>query len=424
MWNVLAAVLVVTILLSGIYPAILLSGFNPLSIFRNKGILYSAKRYFQKSLIVAQFTFSMALIIGAIIIFKQLNFIQRTDKRYDRSQVFSISLPKQFLWLHYTSEARINLIATFKNRLLTKTGIQAVSIGSPITDVNTYSASNIDWEGHDKGSKPVIASLNADDNFEKIFSLQLTEGRWFNPVYKEEHNFLLNETALKEFKLFKPVLGQRFVFAGDTGQVIGVVKDFHFNSLRNKIAPLIIYNKPERGFNLLVKTMPGSQAQALSAAKAEWKDLLPGQSFDYTFMDEAFDSLYKKDKKTSELVLFFAIITGMISALGLFGLVAFTSEQRTKEIGIRKILGASVGSLIELLSKEFLALVFISIVIASPISWFVMNKWLQNFAYRINIGWLVFAMAGAIAIITALIAVNLHVIKAAVANPVKSLRTE
>jgi putative ABC transport system permease protein len=425
MWRVLAITFVVTLLFSSIYPAVLLSGFSPLAIFRGIGILHSKKGYFHKSLVMVQFTLSIALIISTIVIVKQLNLIRQTDKNYNRSQIFSIAFPIQYVWFNYTDEGRINLATTFKQRLLSYPAIEKVSIGKPIIDVKTYTADNIDWEGHDRNNHPVIASLNTDAEFQKIFNLQMIQGRWFEPGNKaDEHNFILNETAFSEFNLHNPVSGQRFVFGNDTGKIIGVVKDFHYSSLHSKIAPLVIHNKPGRQFTFLIKTSQGAIPQALQGAKAEWKKLVPAQPFDYTFMDEAFDALYRADERTSALVLFFAIITIAISALGLFGLAAFTAEQRVREIGIRKVLGATVTGIVNILSRDFLKIVIVAFVLACPIAWIVMNKWLQDFAYRINISWWIFFLAGIVALIIALLAVSFQSIKAAIANPVKSLRTE
>jgi len=417
--------LIITLLFSSVYPSVLLSGFNPLAVFRGNGILHSKKGYFRKSLVVVQFTLSVALIISTIIISKQLNLIQQTGKDYNRSQIFVVTLPIQYVWFNYTDEGRINLATAFKRQLLSHPEIEEVSIGTPITDVKTYTAGNIDWEGHDKNNHPVIASLNTDADFQKIFNLQMVEGRWFESDNKADgHNFILNETAIQEFNLHAPVSGQRFVFGNDTGRIIGVVKNFHYSSLRNKIAPLIIHNTPGRQFNFLIKTLPGAIPQAVQAAKAEWKKLIPTQAFDYAFMNEAFDALYSADKRASGLILFFTIVTITISALGLFGLAAFTAEQRVREIGIRKVLGATVTGIVNILSKDFLKLIVLAFILACPIAWIVMNKWLQDFAYRVNISWWVFFVAGIIASMISLLAVGFQAIRAAIANPVKSLRTE
>jgi ABC-type antimicrobial peptide transport system permease subunit len=425
MWRVIILTFLCTILMSSIYPAVLLSGFSPLAVFRGTGILHSKKAYFSKSLVVVQFTLSIGFIISAIVIVRQLNLVWQTDKNYNRPQIFSVALPTQYLWFNYTNEERINLAETFKKQLASYPGIEAVAIGRPIIDIKTYVSGNIDWEGHDKNKHPVIASLNVDADFQKIFNLKTIQGRWFETNNKtDEHNFILNETALQEFNLRMPVLGQRFVFGQDTGMIIGVVKDFHYSSLHNKIAPLILHNKPGTQFTFLIKASSGAIPQALQSAKAEWKKLMPTQSFNYSFIEDAFNKLYRADKKLSGLVSVFAVITIVISAFGLFGLAAFSARQRVKEIGVRKVLGATVSNILNTLSRDFLKIVLIAFIIACPIAWIAMNKWLQDFAYRINISWWIFFLTGTIALTIAFLAVGFHAIKAAVSNPVKSLRTE
>lgn len=425
LWKVLALTLFVTLVFSSVYPALLLSRFSPLAVFHGTGMLSSKKGYFFKGLIVIQFTFSIALVISTIVIFKQLNLIQRADKNYNRSQIFSVTLPVQYFWFNYTDEARASLLATFKNELLSKSAIEEVSMGPFITDVKTHTEANINWDSRKQTYHPVIASINADADFKKMFSLQMAEGRWFEPNNKrDEHNFILNETAIREFHLRAPAIGEGFIFNNDTGSVIGVVKDFHYSSLHNKIAPLIIHNTPGRRFGFLIKTAPGSIAQALQATKDLWKKLIPTQPFSYSFMDEAFESLYRAERKTSALVTFFAGITIIISALGLFGLAAFTAEQRVKEISIRKVLGATVMSIVNILSRDFFKLILVAFILSCLVSWIAMHRWLENFAYRTSLNWWIFFVAGLMASIIAIAAMGCQAVKAAIANPVKNLRSE
>jgi ABC-type antimicrobial peptide transport system permease subunit len=234
----------------------------------------------------------------------------------------------------------------------------------------------------------------------------------------------LNETAAREFNLHKPYVGQRFIAQGDTGRVIGIVKDFNFRSFHEKITPLVIRNADEWCTNIQVKVAPHKQKDAITAAQAIWKANFPGEPFSYKFVDQEFDNLYRSDAKSSGLMSVFAIIAVIISCLGLFGLAAFTAEQRGKEIGIRKVLGATVSGIVSLLSVDFVVLVIVALVIASPLAWWLMNIWLQNFAYRVELQWWVFMLAGLISVMIAFITVSFQAIKAAVANPVKSLRSE
>jgi ABC-type antimicrobial peptide transport system permease subunit len=234
----------------------------------------------------------------------------------------------------------------------------------------------------------------------------------------------LNETAAKEFNMHKPLIGQRFTWGGDTGKVIGVVKDFHYKTLHEKIGPMVLFKSSGTGSYVFAKVYPGYIPAAIKAAQTVWEKYVPGQPFTYNFLDDSFNTLYKTDIKTSKLILIFSVIAVIISALGLFGLATFSAEQRVKEIGIRKVLGASVQQIAMLISREFVLLVLIAIVIAIPVSWYAMNKWLQGFAYRISVSYETFIAAGFIAVVIAVISVSVQAIKAALANPVKSLRTE
>ena len=233
----------------------------------------------------------------------------------------------------------------------------------------------------------------------------------------------MNETAVKVFHLRQPIIGQRFSNNKSEGTIIGVVKDFHHSSMHNKIEPALMYSDKFWRTLISVKAREGNIKQTLATMETVWHKFLPNEPFDYAFMDDTFNALYKADIKTSKLIPIFSIIALIISAMGLFGLTAFTVERKRKEIGVRKVLGASITNITTLLSKEFTVLVLISIVVASPVAYWVMNKWLEDFAYRININWSVFVFAGSAALIIALATVSFQAVKAAVANPVKSLRT-
>ena len=253
----------------------------------------------------------------------------------------------------------------------------------------------------------------------------MKEGRWYYPNDKEDlKNYILNETAVNVFHLHQPVIGQRFSYGKSEGIIIGVVKDFHHSSMHAKIEPVLIHNDPVWMNYISVKAREGNIKQTLATMETVWHKFLPDEPFDYAFMDDTFNALYKSDLNTSELILVFSIIAIIISALGLFGLTAFTVDRKRKEIGIRKVLGATVANITTLLSKEFMILVCIAIMIASPVAWWTMNKWLEDFAYRISIGWWMFVFAGLTALFIALVTVSFQAVKAAVANPVKSLRTE
>ena len=253
----------------------------------------------------------------------------------------------------------------------------------------------------------------------------MKEGEWFGESNNNgSHGFILNETAVKDFKLPVPATGTWFVFKGDTGRVIGVVNDFSYKSLHEKSGPVVVFNNP-KWRNFFSVRIAGDKATAgLSSVNKVWKKYVSDSPLEYNFLDETFSNLYKQDQQTSFLMIVFALIAIVISALGLFSLAAFEAAQRTKEIGVRKVLGATVAGIAKLLSKDFVKLVCIAIVIATPIAWWAMNKWMQNFAYRIDITWWMFALAGLFALLIALLTVSFQAIRAALLNPITSLKAE
>ncbi|TKK68272.1 FtsX-like permease family protein [Ilyomonas limi] len=424
MWKILIGTLLFATILNGIYPAVLLSSFKPLAVFRGINILNLRDGAVRKGLVIFQFALSMILIVGAIVIYRQLNFIQTTNPGYNVSQIMSLQIPYQ-VYETLDDKAQQTFFTAMKKDLQSQSSIADVCGGSnEIVNVTSYSSGNADWDGRDTTYNPAIARLSVDAEFKNMFQLQMKQGRWFDGSSADEHNYILNETAATAFKLHKPLIGQRFTWGGDTGQVIGVVKDFYYKSLHEKIGPMVITNQKERAAYFFLKTYPGNIQQAISAAEKVWGKYVPNQPFTYNFLDDSFNTLYKSDIKTSRLILVFSAIAVIISALGLFGLAAFTAERRTKEIGIRKVLGASVTHIVSLLSKDFVMLVLIAILIASPLAWLLMNQWLQDFAYRINVGAWIFIAAGLLAVFVAIVSVSVQAIKAALANPVKSLRSE
>ena len=424
MWQVLLYTLLSAILLNGIYPAVLLSSFKPLNVLRGRSVLKFHDGAIRKGLVVFQFTLSIILIIGTIIIFRQVNYIQSTKPGYNVSQIMSLQIPYKVTGT-LMGNGRNTFIKSMKQELESNSAIESVSTGgSEIINIYSACSGNADWDGRDSRYNPTIASLSADADFAKMFELKLTEGRWFSSGTGDGSNYILNETAAANFNMHKPLIGQRFTWSGHNGQVIGVIKDFPFKSMHEKIGPMVLSYNGGADNLFFIRTSPGNIPKALSAAATVWNKFIPDEPFSYTFLDDSFNTLYKADIKTSQLILIFAVLGIIISALGLFGLAAFTTEQRTKEMGIRKILGASVQQITTLVSREFVKLVAVAIVIASPLAWWVMNKWLQDFAYRINIGPGIFITAASLGLLVAICSVSIQAIKAAIANPVKSLRTE
>ena len=421
MWQIIGFTLFAAFLLNSIYPAILLSSFQPLNVFRGITLLKVKDAFLRKGLVVLQFSFSVMLIACTFIIYRQMQFIQQTNVGYNRSQVLSFPLPP-----NVGRKEKETLIENIKQELLTQSSIEGVTAANqPLVNIGSVCSQCADWDGRATDFNPKLAQLSTDADFFKTMQPQMLEGRWFQKeITTDKHNVILNETATKELNIKQPIIGQRFIFKSDTGQIVGVVKDFKYKNMREKGGSVVIFNNSQWHRFLMVRIAPKNIAAGVAAVENTWEKHFADMPIEYAFLDDSFNEMYKDDRKTASLILTFALIAVLISALGLFGLAGFTAEQRTKEIGIRKVLGASVPNIIGLLSKDFIALVGIAVVIATPIAWWVMNIWLQNFAYRINIVWWMFAVTGVLALLIALLTVSFQAVKAAVANPVKSLRTE
>ncbi len=426
LWTILGSTFLASVLLTSIYPALLLSSFKPIAVFRGAGIFRVKNSSLRKTLVVCQFTISIVLIVATIVIYRQMQFIQQQNERYDKSQVLAFSIPWSDM-MKIKKDQREGLIKNIEQALRSQSEIENLSImnGGSVLDYRSSSSGGSDWDGRIEGFDPGITFFSADTNFRKILNLQLAEGRWFIPgSTADAHNAIINETAVRELGIRKPVIGQRFVARGDTGVVIGVVKDFYYKSLHEKIDPVVIKNDASYAYSFLVKTMPGKASAAQVAIEKIYKAQVPGSIFDYKFLNDEFDHLYREDRKTASLILTFSLLAIFISCLGLYGLAAFSAERRHKEISIRKVLGASMQSIISLLSKEFIYLVLAALLIATPLAWWAMNKWLEDFVYRIHVQWWMFILAGILAVFITLVTVGFQAIKAALLNPVKNLRSE
>jgi putative ABC transport system permease protein len=422
LWKIILSVLVLVTLLTGIYPSILLSSFQPLNIMKGSNFLSKHKTGFWKGLAVLQFAISVGLIVSTLTIYKQLQFIRNTNLGFDREYVMRINFPWQMLREPNGEGTMKRMVREMENN----PAVSGVSMASAsIVNHGSSSSGNFEWEGRKKNENPTFAPFSADVNFQKIFGLKLLEGRWFQEGNKaDESNFVLNEAAVKICNLKSPVIGQRFEGNGIKGQIIGVVKDFHLRDMHEKIPPVVINGDPNWRTTLYVKTTGSNASKAVDFANNLWRQNVPDRIFEYQFLDDEFEKLYEKDQRSALMFNIFSVIAILISCLGLFALAAFTAERRTKEIGVRKVLGASVAGIVTLLSKDFVIMVCIGILIASPLAWYVMQGWLQDFAYRINIEWWFFVVAGLMAITIALITVSIQAIRAALVNPVQSLKSE
>jgi ABC-type lipoprotein release transport system permease subunit len=414
-WLQLIALGIITGIISGSYPALFLSSFQPVKVL--KGTIHFSKSAagFRKGLVIFQFVLSILLIIGTIIVSRQVNYIQTKNLGYNRENLVFIplegDLPKQY--------------TLFKQELLKQPGIKLVTqmTGSPVAIGNYQDA--VDWEGKAPDYRPTFAIATVGYDFTKTMGVQLLEGRDFSINFPTDATgFVINEAAAKKMGYAHPI-GKRVTLEdGRSGLIIGMIRDFHTASLHEAIDPMIL-SFGEKGWgNILVRTTAGKTQQALTALERLCKELNPKFPFSYQFSDEEYLRLYKSEQVIRKLGSYFAFLAILISCLGLLGLALFTAEQRTKEIGIRKVLGASVTQLFILLSGEFLLLVLIAFVIAGPLAWWAMSKWLEGYAYRTVISWWIFIVAGTLALLIALITVSSQTIKTALANPAKSLRTE
>ena len=414
-WLSLIGLTIITGFISGSYPALFLSSFNPIRVLKGTLKFTSGATWFRKGLVIFQFVLSTVLIIGTIVVSKQVNYIQSTSLGYDRENLIYIPLEGDL----------IKKYVLFKEQSLKMAGVQQVT---RITEAPTQienGTGGVEWEGKDPNVLPMFTQVAVGYDFVRTMNLQILQGRDFSKDFATDSvGYIINEAALKKIGYKDPV-GKPLTFWQRKGTIIGVLKDFHFNSLHQPINPLIIRLEEHAGYgSALVRTAPGKTKQAITNLEKLCKQLNPKFPFSYQFSDEEYQKLYKSEEVISKLADYFAFLAIFISCLGLLGLAMFTAEQRTKEIGIRKVLGASIASLFALLSKEFLLLVFMAMIIAAPVAWWMMNTWLQNYAYRINISGWMFLLAGMLAIIIALVTVSFQAIKAAIANPIKSLRTE
>ncbi len=414
-WLSIAGLILITGFISGSYPALYLSSFNPVRVLKGALKFTNTALWFRKGLVVFQFVLSIILIIGTIVISKQVDYVQSINLGYDRENLIYIPLEGDLTTKY----------ALFKNQALNMTGVRAMTRMTQNPTQIDNGTGGVDWEGKDPRSGIEFTHAAVGYDFTKIMHTQMVKGRDFSKDFATDSvGYIVNETALKIIG-YKDPIGKRLTFWQRKGTIIGVIKDFHFNSLHTAINPLVL----RLGENIeygaaLVKTEPGKTKQALASLEKICKNLNPKFPFTYKFSDEEYQKLYSNEQVVNKLSNYFAFLAIFISCLGLLGLVIFTAQQRTKEFGIRKILGASASSLFNLISKEFLLLVLIAMVIASPIAWISMNKWLQDYEYRVDISWWMFVVAGVLAIVIALITVSFQAIKASIANPVKSLRSE
>jgi putative ABC transport system permease protein len=405
----------ITGFVAGSYPALFLSSLKPVAVLKGKLKFKGGNVIFRKGLVVFQFVLSIALIVCTVVVYRQMNYVQSKNLGLDHSNLVYSRVEGDM----------VKNFENFKHEALASGNVQSISFcGTEPTNVGWWSP-GMQWEGKDPEDKTLFAQIEVGYDFLKTMKIDLVAGRDFSPAFPtDSSNFLVNEAAAKYMKLKNPV-GAKFSHGDMKGRIIGLIKDYHFRSLHEAIAPAFINLAPApEGGSAIIRTQAGKTKQALATLEKLNKKFNPKYPFEYVFVDDDLNRQYHSEMLVGKLAYAFAFIAIFISCMGLFGLSMFMAGQRTKEIGIRKVVGASVLRIVTLLSRDFLLLVTVAFVIATPIAWWAMSTWLQDFAYKTNIDWMVFALAGIAAIAVAFITVSFQAIKAALANPVKSLRTE
>jgi len=405
----LAATLV-TGLLAGSYPAVFLSSFQPATVLKGSNRGSASGGTFRKILVVSQFSISIIMISGTMVIYSQMQYIRNKNLGWQRNNMIMVH--------------NIQNYETLKKELLAYSQIKGVSATNQHPNYVMNSTSGIGWKGKSEDDRVLLHTQGVDYDYIETMKIELLMGRSFSRTSPGDTiSTIINEEAMKLLPFENPI--GEFLSSGEEQeyQIIGVVKNFHFKSVHDRIEPLVLYIDRHDLSNMMVR-IEGNAEDAVRNIEKEWKSVNPDQLLNYTFMDEDFDNLYRSESRTGTIFQYFSVLAIVISCLGLFGLAAYTAEQKSKEYGIRKVFGASVGRLFYHASKEFLMLVMIACVISIPVAWYWMKQWLDGFAYHVELSWIVFIAAGFAAIVIALITVSYQAGKVGFINPAKVLRSE
>ena len=409
-----------------------LSSFKPITVLKGLKLNEKGALNLRKGLVVVQFTISIVLIIGALVISQQMNYVMSARLGMDTDQVLTIN---NVGFLSASDRS------AFQNELSRIPGIKNIAASNGLP-VGRFSTTRINAKG--SSNEQQVNFISVSYNFLDLLNIRLKEGRGFSarfqadtltngvpggPLEQTIGSVVLNETAIKDLGIAAPAVGKQILWSTDKDtsyylDIVGVAKDFHFSSFRNQIKPFAFMVSPGATGNFIVKLSGQNIMGTLAQIGNKWKMFNSDRAFEYSFLDETFAKLYQSETRFQKVFVSLVILGILIACLGLLGLATFAAQQRVKEIGIRKVLGASVPSVVQLLSKDFIKLVIIAFVVATPVAWYFMNKWLEDFAYRTDLKWWVFPLAGIIAVLIALFTISFQAIKAAIANPVKSLRTE
>lgn len=428
-WAFLVATVLIVGLLSGIYPAINFSNFEPIKVLKSRTTAGNrSSLWMRRGLVVAQFTITMTLIIGTIVVSKQLNYLKNKDLGFKKEAIITIGMPNP------------GTIEVMRSELLAHPNIENVtfSIGAPTSrnniGTNFYVHGTSENESFDTELKTV------DFEYFDVYGLELAAGRWMTkeeerravseeiPDEEKAYKFVVNETLIKKigYPTAEEAIGQKLILGVNdiTAEIIGVTKDFNTSSLHDEIPATLMLNLPDLYYDAGIKIKTDNVDQTIAHIKTAWTTQFPNSFFSHRFLDESIEKLYQSESQMFYLFQIFAGIAILIACLGLWGLINFVTQQRTKEIGVRKIIGASIPNIVMMLSKDFIFLIFIAAIIATPLAWYAMNEWLQNFAYSTNMAWWIFVLATVITVLITFLTVGYQSFRAAVSNPVDSLRAE
>jgi putative ABC transport system permease protein len=411
----LLGITVITGLLAGSYPALYLSGFVPATVLKGNFTARGSGNLFRNTMVVIQFAVSISLIVGTAIVYRQLKYIQQLNLGYDKENLVYVAM-KGELWSKYDA---------FRTSLESNRLTSQYSFISELPTTSSGATISVEWKGKDPNTQPLFYNSAIDENFEEVFKATLVEGHGYGEnAQADSVNIIVNETALKTMDIpIESAVGTRIKVWGTERTIIGVVKDFNFKPIQETIGPMFLNRNTWGGF-AIVRTLPGETENTIKALEQICKELNPNYPFEYSFVDQDIANLYKAEQRLGSLFNVFAVLAIVISCLGLYGLSAYLAERRTRELGIRKVLGASGFQLVYLLSATFTRPILIATAIAVPVAWYGMNQWLTGFAYHITIEWTIFAIAFLSALFIAWLTVSFESIKAARTNPVNSLRSE